>query len=146
MALELPGKTDNILFIDDEVKLCMTPALTADCMLMDINRDGIYKLFPIYENKKMPQVKGETQCSIDIRVSPPAGYEMVVALGVKNGKLLSAYRNRFNPDNPIILWPFSNEPENNAMIFCEELFFHLMNEPFANWCINSQFIRITYKQ
>jgi hypothetical protein len=93
----------------------------------------------------MQQVKGETQCSIDIRVSPPAGYEMVAALGVKNEKLISTYRNRFNPDNPIILWPFSNEPENNAMIFCEKLFFHLINEPFANWCINSQFIKIMHK-
>ncbi|MBC2714098.1 MAG: serine/threonine protein kinase [Desulfobacteraceae bacterium] len=142
--LELPGKTDNILFIDDEVKLCMTPELAADCMLLDINIAGIYKLFPIFENQKMQQVKGETQCSIDIKVSLPTGYEMVVALGVKNEKLISKYRNRFNPENPIILWSFSNESENNAMVFCEELFLNLINEPFERWCINSRFIQIMH--
>jgi len=145
MDLEIPGKADNVLFIDDQVRMCMTPTLDSDCMLLDINREGIYKLFPILETQKMQQMKGETKCSIDISVSPPPGFEMIVALGVKNEKLISKFRNRFNPESPIILWPFSSEVKDTAMTFCDELFLNLIKEPPEKWCINSRFIQIIHK-
>jgi hypothetical protein len=144
MGLEIPGKETNFLIVDDQIRMCMTPALDFACMLVDINMEGIYKLFPIFADQRALQKKGEVACSIDIAVSPPAGFEMIAALGVQNENLLAKFRNRINSDNPIVSWPFSGAPESGAMDFCEEIFLNLINEPSEKWAINCLFIRIVH--
>jgi serine/threonine protein kinase len=142
ISLEIPGKRDNILVIGDEVRMCMTPALDLAFMLIDINKEGIYKLFPIFEDQVSLQQKGETTCSIDIKVAPPAGFEMIAVLGAQNEKLLAGFRNRINPENPIVSWPFSRAQKDAAMAFCEDIFFNLVNEPPDKWGIHCLFIQI----
>ncbi len=146
MGLEIPGKPGNVLTVNDQIRMCMTPALDSACMLIDINRQGVFKLFPIFDDQASLQKMGDTACSIDIAVSPPAGFEMIAALGVQNENLLKKYRNQMNPENPIVSWPFSGAGANSAMNFCEEIFFNLINEPPEKWAINCLFIRIVHHQ
>jgi serine/threonine protein kinase len=142
ISLEIPGKPNNILVVGDEIRMCMTPALDLACMLIDINKEGVYKLFPIFDDQIALQQKGETTCSISITVAEPAGFEMIAVLGAQNEKLLAGFRNRINPENPILAWSFSRAQEDAAMAFCEDIFLNLINEPFDKWGIHCLFIQI----
>ncbi len=140
--LEVPGKIKNTFIVGEEVKFCMHPDFKSHCLLLDINIDGIYKLFPISEDQRLQLGKGETQCSIDIKVSPPVGNEMIVALGVCQKALISDYSLEFDAQNPLILWPCENGKEKNAIDMSQRLFLNLIQVPPESWGVNSKFIRI----
>jgi hypothetical protein len=67
---------------------------------------------------------------------------MIAVLGAQNEKLLAGFRNRINPENPILAWSFSRAQEDAAMAFCEDIFLNLINEPFDKWGIHCLFIQI----
>jgi len=140
--LEVPGKIKNTFITGEEIKFCMHPDFKSHCLLLDINIDGIYKLFPISEDQRLQLGKGETQCSVDIKVSPPVGNEMIVAVGVTQKELISDYSLQFDAENPLILWPFDNGTEKNAIHLSEQLFLNLIQVPPESWGVNSKFIRI----
>ncbi len=138
----VPGKINNTFILGEAVKFCMHPDFESHCMLLDINIDGIYKLFPISGDQHHQLGKAEEQCSIDITVSPPIGNEMIAAIGVKQKALISDYSLQFDPQKLFIKWPLVNGIKKNTVNFSVQLFLNLVQVPPEHWSVKSKFIQV----
>lgn len=142
MDLDFPGKSENVFFIGEPVQFCMKPAFKAHSMLLDINMDGVFKLFPIDRDQRAQLEKGETGCSRKVRVSPPMGNEMIVALGWASSGALETYSQAFDPEMPVFGWSYDTGAANSAIDLSEDVFRHMVNQASGEWAATSRFIRV----
>jgi len=140
--LEVQGKTQTRFTIGESLKFCFRPGIDAHFVLLDINMNGIYKLFPIDRGEEIPLMQGNVQCSQDVNVSLPIGNEMIVAIGASNKDVLRNFIQRYGLNNSIAEWSFADISADNPIPLCEELFSRLINESTYNWCMNTKFITI----
>lgn len=142
MELDFPGKSENVFIIGEPVQFCMKPAFKAHSMLLDINIDGIFKLFPLDRDQRAQLEKGETGCSRKVRVSPPMGNEMIVALGCVSSGMLDTYSRKFDPATPVFGWSYEAGAADSAVDLSEDVFRQLANQSSGEWAVTSRFIRV----
>lgn len=142
IKLMVPGKTGSAFMMGEEVQFCMEPDFEADCILLDLNTGGIFRLFPLNPEQRIDTHPGEIRCSTDIKVSEPLGNEMVAAIGSGREGILSRYARRSDPDNLIFAWSYENHAADSALELCEDLFSRLISEPVNRWSVAVRFIRI----
>lgn len=142
MELDFSGKSENVFLIGEPVQFCMKPAFKAYSMLLDINIDGIFKLFPLDRDQRAQLEKGETGCSRKVRVSPPMGNEMIVALGCVSSGALDTYSRKFDPAMPVFGWSYEAGAANSAVALSEDVFVQLVSQSSGKWAATSRFIRV----
>jgi len=142
MGVDIPGKSGNVFILGQEVQFCLGPAFNAYSMLLDVNIDGIFKLFPLEPNQRTRLAENETGCSKHIQVSPPLGNELIVALGAAEREIISDYSQQFDPGLPVFAWSFDEKAENNAIDMGERLFVQLMDSGAGKWAAETRFIRV----
>ena len=143
--LEAQGKTHNQFTMGESLNFCLRPGIDAYCVLLDINVNGIYKLFPLERGNEISLIRGVVQCSQDVAVSPPIGNGMIVAIGTVNNDVMNDFNRRYGLNNTIAEWSFADISADNPMLLCEELFARLINEFTENWCMSTKFITIVDK-
>ncbi len=142
MSLDIPGKFKDAFIIGEQVQFCLEPDFKAHTMLLDVNIEGIFKLFPLDRNQRDQIVKNETGCSKKIQVSPPMGNEMIVALGCGLNGIMNDYSRQFDPGMPVFSWSYEATAQNSAINMSENLFKRLMDQPADKWAVNTRFIRV----
>ena len=142
MKLDIPGKAGNVFIIGEQVQFCLEPAFEAHSMLLDINIDGIFKLFPLDRNQRTYLGKNEKGCSKHIQVSPPLGNELIVALGSVEEDMISAYSQQFAPQAPVFAWTYAESAINSAIDMSETLFVQLTEQRAGPWSAETRFIRV----
>jgi len=142
MKLDIPGKAGNVFIIGEQVQFCLEPAFEAHSMLLDINIDGIFKLFPLDRNQRTYLGKNEMGCSKHIQVSPPLGNELIVALGSVEEDMISAYSQQFAPQAPVFAWTYAESAINSAIDMSETLFVQLTEQRAGPWSAETRFIRV----
>ncbi|MFO8112118.1 MAG: protein kinase [Desulfosalsimonadaceae bacterium] len=142
MDLEIPGKSENAFAVGEQVQFCMKPPFKAHSMLLNINADGIFKLFPLDRGQRAELIKDETGCTRVVQVSPPVGNELVVALGSVSNGVIDTYSQKFDSRMPVFSWPYEASGQNSAVDISEALFGQLVNQPAGSWTANSRFIRV----
>jgi len=140
--VDIPGKSGNVFILGEEVQFCLGPAFDAYSMLLDINIDGIFKLFPLERNQRTQLAKNETGCSKHIQVSPPLGNELVVAIGCAENDIISQYSQQFDPGLPVFAWSFDESAQNSAIDMSETLFVQLADQQAGIWAAETRFIRV----
>ncbi|UCF92031.1 MAG: protein kinase [Desulfobacterales bacterium] len=143
-AIEIRGETDGRLQVGERIQICVPTGRMADCLLLNVNLDGIYALLPPPgARQNRPDVQGAL-CSQDIEVSPPTGNELLLALGAIDRELLSSYRYSAKPDQAFARWSYDAAGPDNALDLCERLLTGLSNTAFDKWSAESLSIR-TYE-
>jgi serine/threonine protein kinase len=142
MKLDIPGKAGNVFIIGEQVQFCLGPAFEAHSMLLDINIDGIFKLFPLDPKQRTQLGKNEMGCSRHIQVSPPLGNELIVALGSVEEDIISAYSQQFAPQAPVFAWTYAESAVNSAIDMSETLFVRLTEQRAGPWSAETRFIRV----
>lgn len=142
MDLEIPGKSENAFAVGEQVQFCMKPPFKAHSMLLNINADGIFKLFPLDKGQRAELIKDETGCTRIVQVSPPVGNELVVALGSVSKGVIDTYSQKFDSRMPVFSWSYEDVGQNSAVGVSEALFRQLVNQPAGSWTASSQFIRV----
>jgi len=142
--LEIKGETDGRLQVGDMIDICVTPNQTAYGMLLNVNLDGIYLLYPRFGNEDKLLAVDAPRCSGSIEVSPPTGNELILALGVTDKRLLSSYHYQFSRAQPFYRWAYETHGADSAVGFCEQLFSSLSNTAPEKWSAKRRFIR-TYE-
>ncbi len=142
MELDFPGKSENVFLIGEPVQFCLQPPFKAHSMLLDINMDGIFKLFPLDRDQRVQLEQGETGCSRKVRVSPPMGNEMIVALGWAASGMLDSYSQAFDSSKPVFGWSYEAGAAESAVDLSEDVFRQLANQSPGSWAVTSRFIRV----
>ncbi len=140
--LEIPGKSENAFTVGEQVQFCMKPPFKAHSMLLNINTDGIFKLFPLDRGQRGELIKDETGCTRVVQVSPPVGNELIVALGSVSNGVIDTYSQKFDSRMPVFSWSYEASGQNSAVDVSEALFGQLVNQPAGSWTANSRFIRV----
>ncbi len=144
IAIDIRGDADRMLRIGDRINICMTSSRKTYSMLFNVNRDGIYLLFPRYGRADNLLNAGETICTGEIEVSPPTGNELVFAIGATDSDMLSPYHYQVSPDQPFYRWSYDVSGPDNAARLGERLLAGMHNAPTEKWSTASLFVR-TYE-
>jgi len=143
LKITLPNPSSHRLTIGDEAKFCVRAPYRAYCMLLNINLDGIYKLFPRNYEETYPIPKDGSHCLEAIQVTRPAGNELVVAVAFGNEDDMSEFSHKFTPDNySFYCWPLNDESPAGAVAFCEDLVLALAREPNSEWSCQAELIHV----
>lgn len=141
ITLEAWGKTTARFFIDDMLQFCLQPDFEAHCMILDINFNGIFRLYPISAEQQAKVPAGKSECSMDIKVAPPLGNEMIVAIGAARKDGMGDFSAGFGSDASIFQWSF-DDPKASAVDLCERLFMSLLQSKPDEWAVDALPIRI----
>jgi hypothetical protein len=139
--LSVPGKTGTVFKIGESLQFCIQPTFNATCMLLDINRNGVFRLFPVNKKQNIQIAADDFDCSMEIKASPPTGYEMVVAVGTSIKKVIANYNIQLGTDRSIFKWSYNN-PTNNAADFCSNLFLSFVQTPKGTWAASTKMIQV----
>jgi serine/threonine protein kinase len=138
--IEIKGKKDDKFRVGDMIDICITTSQTAYGMLLNVNQDGIYLLYPRFGNEDNLLLLNASRCSGGIQVSPPTGNELILALGVTDKELLSSYHYQLSRDQPFYRWSYESQAVDSAVGFCESLFSGLANTSPRKWSADRRFI------
>ena len=142
MNIDIPGKSENVFIIGEQVQFCLEPAFEAHSMLLNINIDGIFKLFPLDRKQRPRLAKNEIGCSKRIQVSPPLGNEMIIAIGCAENEIISGYSQRFDSKLPVFSWSYDETAQNSAIDMSETLLMQLADQDVDTWLAGVRFIRV----
>jgi tRNA A-37 threonylcarbamoyl transferase component Bud32 len=140
--LEVPGKEENVFLVGETVKFCMKPGFDAAVMLLDVNIEGIFKLFPLDPQQRGMFLKDESGCSREIKVSPPMGNELIVAVGCAEEGLIERYSRQYDPQIPVYGWSWKEEAASSAVRLSEAVFGRLVHPAAGRWSVKTRFIRV----
>ena len=145
MRLDIPGKTENVFAVGEQVQFCLEPPYNAHAMLLNINAEGVFKLFPLDRGQRAQLIKDETACTRMVQVSPPLGNEMIVAIASAPAGVVDEFSRQFDSRMPVFSWSFEASAPHNAIDLSETLFRRLARQPAGSWTVKSRFIQVVDK-
>lgn len=125
----------------DLIDICYEVGQPSYFLMLNVNLDGIYLLYPRYLNEDNFIDTGISKCSGNIEVSPPFGVELIFAVGVVDESLLSPYRYNFNESEPFHHWTYEAFDANDAQSFCDFLVYNFHKISCEKWHVENRFIR-----
>jgi serine/threonine protein kinase len=143
-AVTFNGGNDGMFRVGDSIEICLNSRRDAYSMLLSVNFEGIYMLFPQIREEHAPLILGKPFCTDPMAISPPTGNELVVAILFADKTLLPIDR-YLAAENQVIFepawWAYDLNSSNNAVEYCEQLFTSLYNALPDKYSVKSQFLR-----
>jgi hypothetical protein len=143
-AFSIKGGSSGSFRVGDSIELCVSSGRKAYAILLSVNAEGLYLLFPQTREEHVPLVAGKPFCTPPMEISPPTGTELVAAILFSEKSLLP-----IDPylagDEAVIIepasWSYDLSAADNAVAYCETLFTSLYNAPPDKYATKSQFIK-----
>jgi len=142
MRLDIPGKTENVFAVGEQVQFCLEPPYNAHTMLLNVNADGVFKLFPLDRGQRAQLIKDETACTRMVQVSPPLGNEMIVAIASAPAGVVDEFSRQFDSGMPVFSWNYEASAQHSAIDLSETLFRQLAGQPAGSWTVKSRYIHV----
>ena len=140
----LNGESDGMVKVGGSIDICLNSNRDAYSMLLSVNSEAIYMLFPLIREEHVPLVFKKPYCTAPMEVSPPTGSEMIAAILYLDKALLPVDRYLAAEDQVIIepaSWSYSPHSSNSAVDYCESLFISLNAAPSDQYSVISRFIK-----
>jgi len=139
----LNGGSDGAFQVGGSVDICLNSNREAYSMLLSVNAEGIFMLFPQMREENVPLKFQQPICTGPMEVSPPTGSEMVAAI-LYLDKALLPVDDYLATENQVIIepasWSYDYSP-NGAVQFCESLFVNLIAALSDQYSVSSKFFK-----
>ena len=139
---------NNVFMVDDTLDICLKANKPAYPLLLSINAEGMYMLFPQAKSDHVVFKFDQQFCTEPMIVTPPTGNELIVAVLIVEKSILPIDR-YLSQDNMAVIkvpsWSYDLVNPDSAVGFCEDLFTHLFNAQPHEFTIASNFIRTVEK-
>ena len=146
-TITINGGTYGMFKVGETIELCLSSVREAYFMLLSVNTEGMYLLYPETREEYIPLISGKPFCTQPMEVTPPTGNEIVAAILIADKTLLPIDRYLAGDEAVIIepvSWSYDLSAADNAVEYCESLFNSLYNTAPDRYSAKSQFIK-TYK-
>lgn len=147
-TLTLNNGFNNVFKVDDTLNICLNANKPAYPLLLNINSESMYMLFPQAKSDHEVFKFAQQFCTEPMVVTPPTGNELVVVILIAEKSILAIDRYLSEDNMAVIkvpLWPYDLMNPDSAVYFCEDLFVHLLNAQSHEYMISSYFIRTVDK-
>jgi hypothetical protein len=146
-TITINGGSYGMFKVGETIELCLSSVREAYFMLLSVNTEGMYLLYPETREEYIPLISGKPFCTQPMEVTPPTGNEIVAAILIADKTLLPIDRYLAGDEAVIIepvSWSYDLSAADNAVEYCESLFNSLYNTAPDRYSAKSQFIK-TYK-
>jgi serine/threonine protein kinase len=143
-TITIKGGSYGMFTVGETIELCLSSGREAYSMLLSVNSEGMYLLFPQTREENRPLVSGKPFCTLPMEVSLPTGNELVAAVLIADKSVLSLDRYLAGDEQVLIepvSWSYDLSSPDNAVEYCENLFTSLYNAPPEKYSTKSQFIK-----
>jgi hypothetical protein len=140
------GYNDNFR-VGETIRICMDSRLRSYSVLLSVNLEGLYLLFPQTREEHVSHLFTNPICSEPMAVSPPTGTVLIVTILFADKTLLPIAPYLAGEEQLFIepaYWSYDLSATENAVEFSENLFLSLHNALSGGYSTKSRFIK-TYQ-
>ena len=142
--IALKGESSGMIKVGSSISVCLNSSRDAYSILLSVNSEGIFMLFPQIREEHVPFSFQKPFCTGPMEVSPPTGSEMIAAIVFVNKSLLPI-DGYLAPEDQVLIepasWSYDLYASNNAIEYCESLFTMLSSALSDQYSVDSKYIK-----